>query len=288
LYFSADMHNLSRRHHYIPQCLIRRFAGSDHYLFVYDKQKKALSRKSPKSIFFEMNRNTFDYHGAVVDNVESFYGDFDNSFGKHLNDILNNLTLNAKKQTFLIFMANFLKWRVPASDAEFSYLKKQFSYTDLGLQFQYADDSNELVSPSENSEISHEFKRMLFAFQLIRDQPGLKAIYRDCFMLSVENYPGLIGDCAIVESKESTGEQMNNFLFPLSSKETFIYKKGASKSLNMEPFYICKDIAILASADRYVGCADRQHLELIIKKHQILVDHGKLDALERQLFNMID
>jgi len=235
-----------------------------------------------------MNRNTFEYHGAVVDNVESFYGEFDNSFGKHLNDILNNLTLNAKEQTFLIFMANFLRWRVPASDSEFSYLKKQFSYIDLGLQFQYADDPNELVSPSENSEISHEFKRMLFAFQLIRDQPGLKAIYRDCFMLSAENYPGLIGDRAIVESKESTGEQMNNFLFPLSSKETFIYKKGASKSLNMEPFYICKDIAILASADRYVGCADRQHLELIIEKHQVLVDHDKLNALEGQLFNMID
>jgi hypothetical protein len=36
---------ISRRHHYIPQFLIKKFADSDNMLYLYDKEKKPLQRK---------------------------------------------------------------------------------------------------------------------------------------------------------------------------------------------------------------------------------------------------
>ena len=52
--------SISKRHHYIPQFLIKRFADTDKMLYLYDKEKSAFAKekRSPKSVFFEMNRNT--------------------------------------------------------------------------------------------------------------------------------------------------------------------------------------------------------------------------------------
>ena len=66
---------ISRRHHYIPQFLIKKFADSDNMLYLYDKEKKtfAKEKRSPKSIFFEMNRNILDFGGTANDNLEKLY-----------------------------------------------------------------------------------------------------------------------------------------------------------------------------------------------------------------------
>lgn len=39
---------ISRRHHYIPQFLIKKFADSDNMLYLYDKEKKNLCKGKEK------------------------------------------------------------------------------------------------------------------------------------------------------------------------------------------------------------------------------------------------
>ena len=108
-------------------------------------------------------------------------------------------------------------------------------------------------------------------------------------MLSESTYPAVIGDRAIIESPVETGNPINSFIFPLSKSETFIYKDGANKARDMEEaFYITKNIAMLASADRYAACADRAHLEFVIEKYELLKSLDKLKNINRLIFDMID
>lgn len=53
---------LSKRHHYLPQFYIKGFVGNDGKVAVYNKEKDKIDkiRKSPKQLFYEYNRNTFE------------------------------------------------------------------------------------------------------------------------------------------------------------------------------------------------------------------------------------
>ena len=53
----------SKRHHYIPKFLIKEFTDEQGLLYIYDKIKDKFltNKRSPKSIFFENDRNTIVY-----------------------------------------------------------------------------------------------------------------------------------------------------------------------------------------------------------------------------------
>jgi len=67
--------NLSQRHHYLPEVYLKGFTGNDGQLAVYDIRKKELKkgRFSPKQVFFEWNRNTFEIHSEKTDFLEISY-----------------------------------------------------------------------------------------------------------------------------------------------------------------------------------------------------------------------
>jgi hypothetical protein len=73
---------ISRRHHYLPEFLLKGFASDDGRLFVYDKQDRRFWKEAafPKQIFWRKNQNTFTICDEETDFVEQIYSKVDDDF----------------------------------------------------------------------------------------------------------------------------------------------------------------------------------------------------------------
>ncbi len=142
---------ISRRHHYIPQFLIKKFADSDNMLYLYDKEKKtfAKEKRSPKSIFFEMNRNILDFGGTANDNLEKLYAELDEKFSRDLTEIIATKNITEEGLTSLLVMVSSLKWRLPVNDELFYDKDRQYTYDKLPISIKAINDDG-----SQNTEAS--------------------------------------------------------------------------------------------------------------------------------------
>ena len=114
----------SERHHYIPEFMIKGFAGADGKISIYNIHKGKLDplRKSPKQVFFEWKRNTFELNGAKTDSIEKMYGIQENEMSLAYKRIIenHNPTDIAYFDLFqLLYFLETIHWRVPNQDLKF-------------------------------------------------------------------------------------------------------------------------------------------------------------------------
>lgn len=285
--------SISSRHHYIPKFMIKNFCDSDGLLYVYNKEKKKIldKRLAPKSIFFENNRNTTLIEGLEVDQIESLYSLLDNIISPDYNRILKDKSeLNPETLTSLIILTYLLRWRVPNSDSNFNFIKNDLTSEDLSYNIQIKDKNLNIdydaINFIENSEIFIEIKRILLAISPLLNIKHLSGIYNNCFIMENNYFPSLIGDCAVIYEQEKFNV-LDNFVLPLSSYETFIYKKETTKNVRSFKFYIQRDLNIFHSSSKYVGCKSLRHLQNIVEMHNRFEKENKLEYIQRFLFDEI-
>jgi hypothetical protein len=123
------MNNISSRHHYIPEFIIKGFTNQKGKVYIYDKDSDEIKSKtkSPKGIFFEWNRNTLDFgenKSTIIEDVT--YGKIDN-IGSQVIDTLRKIDLSTHDfpmdivYKLQIFIIN-LFWRIPNSDELFNII----------------------------------------------------------------------------------------------------------------------------------------------------------------------
>ena len=293
--------SISRRHHYIPQFLIRHFTDEKGFLHVYDKETGEIAQRSPKAAFFEWNRNTFKIGEKEVDNLEKVYSELDQEFAANLAEVLSDSKHDSGSLTNLLLLATTLKWRTPSSDEEFSRLKQDTVLADLGVQIkpkgpaQESDPEN--IQRIVNSELFKEGKRLILPVQ-----PFLKAdksIDEDKLITLHDNsyihrcpdarYPALLGDCGIIEQGNVAYDQIADFIFPLSSTKTLICKKNPHLHIrDLARFYSCRDLTTLFSAKRYVGCANKEHLQALVSNYHLMKSQPSMEEyLLKALFEIV-
>ncbi|QBZ98866.1 DUF4238 domain-containing protein [Flavobacterium sangjuense] len=283
----------SKRHHYIPQFLIKNFSDDDNKLWVYNKEEKRIlkSKQSPKAIFFDWERNLFDINGTPGDNIEKMYRDVDDLLAKTLEKILSTLTMTGREQTLMLFLVSLMKWRIPKVDDNFYDLVKGVPIENLGFAFRHIDPATKISTDEINRindlEIIKETKRLLLPIQPLINEETVSEIHKNCFLVSHDGYPALLGDCPIIESQNSDFKMLEDFIFPLSSKETFICKRGAEKSILSPLFYIQKDLTIFHLSKKYVACKSREHLENIVNIYTKLEIENKTHLLTKYVFEFI-
>ncbi len=284
---------LSKRHHYIPRFLIKNFANENNMLWVYNKEQKRVlkTQQSPKAIFFEWDRNLFDVNGMPGDNIEKMYADVDDLLSKILDKILATQSMTGHELTWMIFLVGLMKWRIPKVDILFKELIKDIPIADLGLKMRPVDPGvktdTEVEKRIENLDIVKETKRLLLAVQPLINDNILSEIHKNCFILSDNQFPGLLGDCPIIEAPNEGFHVLENFIFPLSSNDTLICKRGCSKNISSKLFYIQKDLTIFHLSERYVACKDRNHLEKVVNIYTTLVNENKVHLLPKYIFEFI-
>jgi hypothetical protein len=73
--------NISSRHHYLPVFFLDGFVNEVGEFYIFNKQKYILPNKtfSPKSHFFEWDRNNVNIDGVETDFIEKLYSHLDNT-----------------------------------------------------------------------------------------------------------------------------------------------------------------------------------------------------------------
>src|ERR1700760_2416841 len=119
--------SLSRRHHYIPEFMLKGFADEQKTLAVYDLETRRLwkNRASPKQIFFEYDRNTFDVHGNKADFIEEIYKKIDTDFAIVYQRLMKGdyyQYITDDDFVHVILFIGMMYWRLPDNDGKINAL----------------------------------------------------------------------------------------------------------------------------------------------------------------------
>lgn len=116
-----------------------------------------------------------------------------------------------------------------------------------------ANVDTEAVKRIEEMEIVIETKRLLLAVQPFLNRGVLDDIHQNSFFISNEKFPGLLGDCPIIEVSNSGFNTLQNFIFPLGSNDTLLCKRDCKKDISSGLFYLQKDLTIFHLSEKYVA-----------------------------------
>lgn len=284
----------SSRHHYIPQFFIKNFTDEDGFLYVYNKIENRISNKkqSPKSIFFETDRNTVDFSGHKLDNLESLYSKLDNEISLAIKNVLSTKTITPEDLTSIALLACLLKWRVPKSDEAFNVIKDDLTQEDLAITITVKDKNTRVdknaLKHIENSDIFKETKRILLGILPFLNPSKLLIIHNNSFIQTNDFFPSVIGDCPVIEKENFDINKIEDFILPLSSTDTFIYKQDCKKEIKSILFFIQRDLAIINSSEKYVGCKNKEHLEKIVKIYNQTVAENAVSNIHKHIFTFIN
>ncbi|MBU8882192.1 DUF4238 domain-containing protein [Kaistella sp. DKR-2] len=289
---------LSKRHHYIPQFLIKRFADEDNMLYLYDKEKGAFAkeRRSPKSVFFEMNRNTWYFDGMPNDNMEKLYAELDEKFSKDLVEITRTGIITEEALTSILVMASSMKWRLPANDNLFDTKDMEYPYDKLPVNIvikkEDGSDHKEALDYLLNSELFRHTKKLIFPFLPFYDnlnisEEKLLRVHNNSYVNSNPNIKSILGDAPLIESDSNNLDDFGNFILPLGSNDTFICNNSQAKRVQHIGFYVNKDLAMFHQAQKYVVCKDKEHLQSIIDAYAHLQTIGQTEMINRYVFRLV-
>lgn len=287
--------SISKRHHYIPQFLIKRFADESNMLYLYDKEKGtfAKERRSPKAVFFEMIRNTLDFGGTENDNLEKLYAKLDEKFSLDLSKIAETENISEEGLMSLLVMASSLKWRLPVNDELFDQKDSYYTYDKLPISIKVINEDGsqniEAIDYLINSEIFRHTKRLIFSFLPFYEDAKITTdkllkLHRNSFVNVNDKITSILGDSPLIESNSSNIEDFGNFILPLGNKETFICNDSGERKVNSIAFYINKDLAMFHQARKYVVCCDKNHLISIIDAYHALQKSGQVNLIHKYIF----
>lgn len=282
---------ISRRHHYIPQFFIKHFAGEDGMLYLYDKGKKTFAdnKRSPKSIFFELHRNTIDILGNKFDDFEKLYAKLDTKSSMDLIDMLNEGHINENNLGPMLIFVSSLKWRLPINDDEFDREHKRLSLEDLPINIHIENrdgtTNEEVLKYLENSETFKISKHLIFSFMKFNtSEEKMLTIIQKCYINDNPNIISILGDAPLIEDMKSSIHEFGNFILPIGTHKTFICSDSPAKKITDANFYVLKDLAVFHQSRKYVACSDKEHLTKIIDTYENWMKTGSSDVILDNLF----
>lgn len=295
------MTNISQRHHYIPQFMIKGFIGEDQKLAIFNKVKGKLDvlRKSPSQIFFEWNRNTFEINGEVSDFVEELHRFGESQFApvyKKISQQNGSQPLNAKDLFALISFIGVTHWRVPKKDKEVALYLSQATNEDLFFNIR-KKGTNEEAPEEMYSRIMNEpaFKESAKIIIAIRD-------YLSTFWLrkiddwniyyssgNVELHFHLLGDDPVILREENESNIFKTeLIFPLSKGKT-VYHTNGKKLKELSPEHrVLVDVLIFLQADKIVCGPNSEYLNQIAQFAELYKNENDHKELKEKVFRIFE
>lgn len=285
--------NQSSRHHYLPQFYIKNFVNESGVLHVYNKEQGVFNTRQmgPKSIFFEWDRNTVPIGGIPNDSFEQLYAKLDDKISLTISRVLRTKAISIEDMMDIHVFSSLLKWRIPVNDKDFDEIKDQFPYEKLRYEIKIEtgneETNKEALQYLASSDLFNSQKRFIFPFLRFYDQEILLRTYYYSFLNFHPSQNALISDCPVIEEKKVGPEEISNFVFPLSSTDTLIYKNEVANLIHDPTFYFYKDLSVFHLATKYVACRDRAHLDMVAKTHETMKRNNTTHRIIPLLFETI-
>lgn len=291
--------NKSKRHHYLPIFFINGFTGKDGKISVFDKEKGAIDkiRKSPKQIFFEWNRNSFDINGNETDFLERVYQFGESKFAetyKKLNGISEKIELTTFDILHLTLFISEIYWRIPIRDKIFIESMKDFDFEKAS--FHLVDKKTKEKLP--NSELKELFKESAF-IESLKHIRAIENYIENSKKIKLENWllyyipkdqPQLkiLCDNPIIIRNKSENILESELIFPLSNGKTIYHTKGKRLKKLPATNNVSIDTLSFLQAEKYVCCADESYLNSIIQLSKFYDTPERIDLLKKQIFEVFE
>jgi hypothetical protein len=259
----------SSRHHYIPEFLIKGFTNSNNKIYVYDKEKDEIQAKlkSPKSIFFEWDRNTFlrddGIELSVIEDV--LYKEWDNRSAILIRKMQNNnlpdisLLSDDNIANFILFTIQ-LFWRIPYTDFAVEHLldNAEINVENVQKLKQY--------QPFQKQQRTLLYKETLKEIKNIERKK--KGFYTKIFELEKDIF--VIGDNPTVYQKRPS---TFDHLFDLDNMIAVSSRRIITNSLKEFEFFgfsraIEYNYFVISQSKRYICSSDRKVLEESVKYYK--------------------
>lgn len=296
------MNNLSWRHHYIPQFYLKGFINDHGKFAIYDKKTDRIKSGefTPKSHFFEENRNLVELNGVETDFLETkVYQDLDNTIAKLFDNI------NSKSIDFLTFenlftlkmFISFLYWRIPKNDELLESTIDKFDFRELGFDIvpKEAKNLNEIERIKEQFKSEPAFRKMysvILPFSpnntfTIAPHEGEEKMWK-----AIGNSGkglNLTSDSPIITLRNDMfyGENQK-LLFPVTSNKLLFYGKTEKTDSLPAEFYIHSDLATMHLAERYVCGPSKEYLADILELYNVRRQFNKTGTIIPELFEYFD
>lgn len=267
--------NLSKRHHYIPQFYIKGFVGIDGKVSVFNKETRTLelNRKSPKQVFFEWNRNTFNINGENTDFLEKVYQFSENKFSavyRRLTEKHEHIELTSKDLLHLILFIAEIHWRVPNQDKDnLEFIK------NLTPERFYFKAKNKITGENATLKLFHQLIKdpsFIESYKIVRAIQNYLEIEKDesiknwklYFSPKEGNHPHLLSDNPLILRNENEPNILKSeLIFPLSKSKCIYHTTGKTlKQIPPENRFIT-DILLFIQANKLVCGPDPDYLNII-------------------------
>jgi hypothetical protein len=286
---------LSQRHHYLPEVYIKGFTGQDGKLAVYDKQKGELKkgRFSPKQVFYEWNRNTFERENEKTDFLEDIYGKIDQNVSsvlKKVQSTTSDVEIEPLDLINLIFFQGVTYWRVPATDKEIADVVTSTERRDLYIKIINSSNNTKLTDLTYDRIIkdpafieSYRIPKTIGDY-LKSSDPG----FLDNWRITYPSRPfqlHIIGDNPILTHEDKFENIFSaESIFPISnSKLLWHIKSKMPQSISAETT-ITIDQLIFLQSERYVCGPDEKYLMSIANLCKDRYNDRIIKYLKNQIF----
>lgn len=275
----------SSRHHYIPEFLTKGFTNENGEVLVFDKCKnKILSRpQSPKSIFFEKDRNTV----PVINGIESsfiedeFYSRIDKNGSQVIiqfrKENLKAIEFTIENTGHLLFFLIALFWRIPVTDQVSNDVLDKSQITSSGT------DPEEL----KRDPYFRKTQRVMLVKHMSEEMNRIggqgKVI---CNIHQPANAEFVIGDYPILFRKTSNefGRLFSNdFLFAISSTRIYSSTRDSIHDFSHINANLY-NASIIHQSKCYVCASNHETLEKAIKTYHSHKDKWSINELPSATF----
>ena len=272
----------STRHHYIPQYLINGFTNNNGLLYVYDKQadKILTKQRPPKSIFFEIDRNTVEVKDDIKSSIieDYLYAEIDNKTSKvikyYQTEELSKVDFQLEDMGVLLFFLISLFWRIPKTDYAAEELMERSVITVDGIDPQVLRNNPAFRKLSRAGLSNHHIKEIVSFGMKTNKWHNLHQSKQPIYVIG--DFPFLFRE----NVNEFRKFDETDILFAVSS--TRIYSSTNERFKNIVPFNSYRyNAAIINQSLKYVACATRQVLEQSIKFYKELSRTGLIYSNEQ-------
>lgn len=252
----------SSRHHYIPQFLINGFTDENGLLHIYDKQAdKILSKqRPPKSIFFEIDRNTVELRDDLKTSLleDYLYSEIDNKTSKviktYQTEDLSKIDFQLEDTAIVLFFLISLFWRIPKTDYAAKDLMERSIITAEGIDPEILRNDPTYRKISRAGLFKHHIDEMR--------NFGTKG--RKWYNIHQNESPiYVIGDFPFL-SRFQTNEfrkfNDTDILIAVSSRRIYSSTNESLKNFAVRNSYNY-NAAIIHQSLKYIACGDLQVLE---------------------------
>lgn len=291
---------LSKRHHYLPQFYIKGFVGNDGKVSVFDKEKGKIDkiRKSPKQIFYEYNRNTFEINGKKTDFIEKLHTFGENQFVptyKKIIENLENINLTGYDIFQIMLFISTIYRRIPEQDQSAIEYVKNLTQNNSIFGFrnkETGEDASEdffkeMINKPFFTESSKIIRSMEDYFKTNRVQTAKN--WKLSYAPKNSNPLSLLSDNPlIIERISEKGILDSVSIFPLS-KGIFVYNSCEKEIKPVSNYDIIQiDVLTFIQAKKLVCGPDAEYLKKISELAKLYNTDPKIELLRGEVFKIFE